>query len=73
MRSYPRAAAQSRGAPPAPRATARAFTTGRQDAARLAELAVDAVLDRLEAGRTEARKVTLAPRLIVRGTTAPPA
>ncbi|EQD84303.1 hypothetical protein N599_20745 [Saccharopolyspora erythraea D] len=31
------------------------------------------MLDRLEAGRTEARKVTLAPRLIVRGTTAPPA
>ncbi|QUH02316.1 LacI family DNA-binding transcriptional regulator [Saccharopolyspora erythraea] len=49
------------------------LTTVRQDAARLAELAVDAVLDRLEAGRTEARKVTLAPRLVVRGTTAPPA
>ena len=49
------------------------LTTVRQDAARLAEIAVDALVERLEAGRTEARKVTLAPQLIVRGTTAAPA
>jgi DNA-binding LacI/PurR family transcriptional regulator len=49
------------------------LTTVRQDAARLAEFAVDAVLERIETGRIEARKLTLAFQLIVRGTTAGPA
>ena len=48
------------------------LTTVRQDAARLAELAVDAALERLETGRSEAKKATLAPHLVVRATTAAP-
>lgn len=49
------------------------LTTVRQDAAKLAELAVEAVVERLEESRAEVRKVTLAPQLIRRGTTGPPA
>src|SRR4051794_1020821 len=43
-----------------------------QNSRELTEHAVDAVLDRLERGRTEAREVVLPPRLVVRTTTGPP-
>ena len=48
------------------------LTTVRQDVTRMAEAAVDAVAERLEGGRTEAREIVLEPTLVVRGTTAPP-
>lgn len=38
------------------------LTTVRQDVAQLAKLAVEAVLERLETGRSEAKTVTLAER-----------
>jgi DNA-binding LacI/PurR family transcriptional regulator len=48
------------------------LTTIRQDVTRMAESAVDAIVERLESGRTIAREIVLDPSLIVRGTTAPP-
>jgi DNA-binding LacI/PurR family transcriptional regulator len=47
------------------------LTTVNQDAARQARLAVEAAVERLDAGRTRRREVVLPPRLVVRGTTAP--
>lgn len=49
------------------------LTTVRQDVTRMAEVAVEAVVERLDRGRTEAREVVLDPTLVVRGTTAAPA
>jgi DNA-binding LacI/PurR family transcriptional regulator len=48
------------------------LTTVRQDAALMAEHAVQAVIERLDHGRTEARDIVLEPSLVVRGTTGPP-
>jgi DNA-binding LacI/PurR family transcriptional regulator len=48
------------------------LTTVRQDAALMAEHAVQAVIERLDHGRTTARDIVLAPSLVVRGTTGPP-
>lgn len=48
------------------------LTTIRQDAARLAELGVEAVVRHLDTGDTDVTAVTLTPHLVVRGTTAPP-
>jgi DNA-binding LacI/PurR family transcriptional regulator len=48
------------------------LTTVSQDAARQARLAVEAAVERLDGGRARRREVVLAPRLVVRGTTAPP-
>jgi DNA-binding LacI/PurR family transcriptional regulator len=48
------------------------LTSVRQDAARMAELAVQAVVDLLDGSPRPPRVVALAPRLIVRGTTASP-
>jgi len=49
------------------------LTTVSQDAAGQAGQAVALAVERLEGGRTTAREVVLAPRLVVRSTTAPPA
>jgi DNA-binding LacI/PurR family transcriptional regulator len=49
------------------------LTTIRQDAAQMAEQAVQAIIERLDHGRLEARELVLDPTLIVRGTTGPPA
>jgi DNA-binding LacI/PurR family transcriptional regulator len=49
------------------------LTTVSQDARRQAEHAVAAAVERLEGGRSEHREVVLAPHLVVRGTTGPPA
>jgi DNA-binding LacI/PurR family transcriptional regulator len=46
------------------------LTTIRQDAARMAELAVQAAAERLDEERTTPRDVVLEPTLVVRGTTA---
>jgi DNA-binding LacI/PurR family transcriptional regulator len=48
------------------------LTTVSQDAARQAEHAVAAAVERLDQGRTARREVVLAPHLVVRGTTGPP-
>lgn len=48
------------------------LTTVNQDAARQARLAVEAAVERLDGGRVRRREVVLPPRLVVRGTTAPP-
>ena len=48
------------------------LTSVRQDVTRMAEASVEAVAERLEHGRTEAREVVLEPTLVVRGTTAAP-
>jgi DNA-binding LacI/PurR family transcriptional regulator len=48
------------------------LTTVSQDARTQAENAVTASVERLDGGRTQRRQVILAPRLIVRGSTAPP-
>src|SRR3954454_604658 len=47
------------------------LTTVSQNSQQLAEHAVTAVIERLDGGRTEHREVVVAPRLVVRGTTAP--
>ena len=47
------------------------LTTVRQDTERIAELAVRAVAERLDEGRTESRDIVLDPQLVVRGTTGP--
>jgi DNA-binding LacI/PurR family transcriptional regulator len=49
------------------------LTTVSQDARRQAEHAVAAAVERLDHGRTAAGEVVLAPHLVVRGTTGPPA
>jgi DNA-binding LacI/PurR family transcriptional regulator len=48
------------------------LTTVRQDAALMAEHAVQAVIERLDHGRTEAKDIVLDPSLVVRETTRPP-
>jgi DNA-binding LacI/PurR family transcriptional regulator len=48
------------------------LTTVRQDAALMAEQAVQAIIERLDHGRIEARDIVLDPTLVVRGTTGPP-
>lgn len=48
------------------------LTTVRQDAVRMAELAVQAAAERLDDVRTTRRDIVLDPALVVRGTTAPP-
>ena len=48
------------------------LTTVSQDAGQQAAQAVDLAVERLEGGRTAPREVVLTPRLVVRGTTAPP-
>jgi DNA-binding LacI/PurR family transcriptional regulator len=48
------------------------LTTVRQDVTQMAESAVEAIVERLEHGRSTAREMVLDPTLIVRGTTAPP-
>jgi DNA-binding LacI/PurR family transcriptional regulator len=47
------------------------LTTVSQNPQQLAEHAVTTVIERLDGGRTEHREVVVAPRLVVRGTTAP--
>jgi DNA-binding LacI/PurR family transcriptional regulator len=48
------------------------LTTVRQDATQMAEHAVQAIIERLDHGRIEAREIVLDPALVVRGTTRPP-
>jgi DNA-binding LacI/PurR family transcriptional regulator len=48
------------------------LTTVSQDSAQLTRLAVAAVVERLDGGRTERREVVVPPHLVVRGTTGPP-
>ncbi|MCV2489523.1 LacI family transcriptional regulator [Geodermatophilus sp. YIM 151500] len=48
------------------------LTSVRQDVPRMAELAVQAVVERLDLPPREPRDVALPPQLVVRGTTAPP-
>jgi DNA-binding LacI/PurR family transcriptional regulator len=48
------------------------LTTVSQEAPRQAEEAVALLAERLDHGRTEPREVVLPPRLVIRGTTAPP-
>src|ERR1700753_2423383 len=45
------------------------LTTVRQDATQMAEHAVQAIIERLDHGRTEAREFVLDPTLVIRGTT----
>lgn len=48
------------------------LTTVRQDCARIADLVVEAVSQRLDGGRTCAREIVLDPVLVIRGTTGRP-
>jgi DNA-binding LacI/PurR family transcriptional regulator len=48
------------------------LTTVRQDASRMAKLAVDTVIARLEGNETGGREVVIPPQLVIRGTTGPP-
>jgi len=48
------------------------LTTVSQNTTELTEHAVTALIERLDGGRTEHREVVVHPRLVVRGTTAPP-
>ena len=48
------------------------LTTVHQDAALMAEQAVQAVVERLDHGRTEPRDIVLDPSLVIRATTGPP-
>jgi DNA-binding LacI/PurR family transcriptional regulator len=48
------------------------LTSVRQDIPRMAELAVQAVVERLDLPPREPKDVALAPQLVVRGTTSPP-
>ena len=48
------------------------LTSVRQDIPQMAELAVQAVVDRLELTAHEPEDVALPPQLVVRGTTSPP-
>jgi DNA-binding LacI/PurR family transcriptional regulator len=43
-----------------------------QDSESLAREAIDSVIERLDEGRSGARQIIVAPRLIVRESTAPP-
>jgi DNA-binding LacI/PurR family transcriptional regulator len=49
------------------------LTTVSQESEQLMRHAVAAVVERLDGGRTEHREVVVPPRLVVRGTTGPPA
>ncbi len=49
------------------------LTTITHDTAALTEHAMAALIERLDDGRADRREVVVAPRLVVRGTTAPPA
>jgi len=49
------------------------LTSVSQDARQQAEQAVALAVERLDGGRTAPREVVLAPHLVVRSTTAPPA
>ena len=49
------------------------LTSVRQDIPHMAELAVRAAVDRLDLARRKPKDVALAPRLVIRGTTSPPA
>jgi DNA-binding LacI/PurR family transcriptional regulator len=48
------------------------LTTVRQDAQRMAELAVQAVAERLDDGRGDPHDTLLEPQLVVRSTSGPP-
>lgn len=48
------------------------LTTVRQDVKQIAEIAVQAVVERLDQGRATAREIVLDPTLVIRGTTAAP-
>jgi DNA-binding LacI/PurR family transcriptional regulator len=48
------------------------LTTVNQPRERLGELAIEALIERIECGRTEAVHHVIAPSLVVRDTTAPP-
>jgi DNA-binding LacI/PurR family transcriptional regulator len=48
------------------------LTTVSQNAHELTELAVAAVIERLDNGRTDHREVVLSPSLVIRGTTGRP-
>jgi DNA-binding LacI/PurR family transcriptional regulator len=48
------------------------LTTIRQDVTLMAESAVDAIVERLDEGRTTSKDVVLDPALVIRGTTAAP-
>jgi DNA-binding LacI/PurR family transcriptional regulator len=48
------------------------LTTVRQDVTQVAEFAVQAIVERLDEGRTTAREIVLDPTLVIRGTTAAP-
>ena len=49
-----------------------ALTTVAQPSVEMGRTSVDLLVERSEGGRAEARHIVLAPRLVVRGTTAPP-
>jgi hypothetical protein len=49
-----------------------ALTTVAQPSVEMGQTAVNLLIERAQAGRTEARHIVLPPRLVVRGTTAPP-
>jgi DNA-binding LacI/PurR family transcriptional regulator len=48
------------------------LTTVRQDASRMARLAVDSLIARLEGNEAGGREVVIPPQLVIRGTTGPP-
>jgi DNA-binding LacI/PurR family transcriptional regulator len=48
------------------------LTTVRQDVTRIAELAVQAIVERLDQGRVTPREMVIAPTLVVRGSSAAP-
>ena len=48
------------------------LTSVRQDIPKMARLAIKAIVDRLDKPNRKPRDTALRPRLIVRGTTAPP-
>ena len=48
------------------------LTSVRQDIPKMARLAIKAVVDRLDQPTRKPKDIALSPKLIVRGTTAPP-
>jgi DNA-binding LacI/PurR family transcriptional regulator len=48
------------------------LTTVRQDVTRIAELAIQAIVERLDEGRVTSRETVLDPTLVIRGTTGAP-